>query len=522
MRNAQYNDLFEYMRKEIKRYRIIIFALAAIFGLLGFMYGTLKSPRYTVKASVLISDNSGQGSGVLSLMSRFSLGNLLSGSASVDNEIMMLTSHQVFQDMVADLGLNTTYIVKEGIRKKFQYPVAPVMMDCNPAIADTISTSLLFNIKVSEKGLVDIVAKNSKKQTIGETRNASLPLNLTTDYGTFNFFFSDKYEAGKKLKEVVSFTNYSYAAEDYQRLVKVAIANKRADAINLSIDHVDPELGKLILSDLIQFYNYNGSLEKKTRGEATIKFLDDRIAQIIGQLGETETYLSDYKRKNNLSTIEADVEYNFTEHAALQAQITTLESQLEVLKVISAQLSHNNYDELLSQSAVTENVPNLSWMIGNYNGLIMRRRELAKTAKEGNFALTKLDEEIATTRDNVKTSLLQAQDQINASLAELQKKDNVSKSRIGSIPTQEKDLREVIRNQEIQEEIYVFLLQQREQQAMSSLNSLPRAIVIDRPYMLSKPAGMGRFPLAIIGIFGALFMSLMLIYFKYLLKIINF
>ena len=520
MANTHYADVLDYFKKTVRKYKFFFIIVPVVLGFLGYMYGSLKTPKYTVKASVLIAPNSSS-SGVLNIMSRFSIGNLLSGSSSVDNEQIMIYSHDVFQNMVENLNLNTTYLVKNGLRKTFQYPVAPVVMDCNPAIADTLMTSLKFDIKTDAEGNVDIVVRNGNKKKIAEVKNATLPLNLETAYGTFNFFFSDKYVKGTKLNETVNFTSYSAAAQIYQKLVKVSIANKRADAINLSMNHVSPELGKLILAQIIEAYNLQGSLEKRERGEATIKFIDARIDNIIGQLGQTENVLSEYKQKNNLSTIEADVEYSYTQHAELQSQIVGLESQLEVLKVISAQLTSGDTYNPLFQTPAIESMPNLSWLINNYNGLIIQRNELTKTAKEGNFALARLDEEIKSTRQNVITSIAQAQVQLNTSLKELKKKDDQSWARIGNIPMQEKNLRELMRNQSIQEEIYVFLLQQREQQAISSLNSLPRTVMIDKPYVLSEPAGLSKLVLSAIGIFGGIICTVLYFYFLYIWNIIT-
>lgn len=486
-------------------------AAAVVAGMLAFLYASMRQPRYNVSASIIILEDTP--SGPMNLMSQLSLNNLLGGSSSVDNEEFVMNSHSVFESMVRSLGLNTSYIIKDGLRKRLQYPEAPVMMDCNPAIADTLMTGIKFKVAVNTDGKADITAVTSQGVKIGEMKGVALPANINTPLGDFNFFTTDRYVPGKKIKEIITYKSYSFAAEDYEKIVKIGISSKRADAISLTVTHVSPVLGKLILNGLIEAYNEKGSAEKQLRGETTINFIDKRIGQLSQQLYETEQSLSDYKRDHKLANINVDVTYSFEEHAALQREIVRAESELEMFNIVKERLQQNNNDDLLPElTFYNEPMPSIE----KYNDMVMRRRELAKTARRGNQVLERLDADIASMRQNIIVTVDQKCSQLSASIAELKRKDNSSTARIGNVPAQERDLREIMRNQQIQEQIYVFLLEQREQQAMNSLNSLPRGIIVDAPYVMQKPAGIGRLLLTIIGLAVGLFASAGIYYLKFL------
>lgn len=497
----------------LKRRKVAIGSCALLFGLLGFLYGTLRQPRYTVCASVLISEDTP--ASALNLVSQFSLGNLLGGSASVDNEELVMNSHGVFTETVKELGLNVQYKVKDGLRYKLTYPVAPVMVDFNSVISDTLTMPLKFSINVNESGKTSIRIKDRKGNKVGEMKNVDLPVDLNTDYGVFNIFFSPQAVKGKKIKETVSVKSFSNAAEDLEEDVKIGVMSKRADAISLQLTHVNPGLGKLIIGTLIDAYNAKGISEKNLRGNATIDFIDKRISELSTQLEAIEDNLSDYKKKNNLTDIQSDVAYSFEEHGELQKLIIQQEADLRIFETLKAELENENVHSPLPDIILnTENQNSIQ----EYNSLLLRRKELARTAKEGNIALGQLDDRIEALRKSILLSVEQTIRSTSASLAQLKRRDIIPVGKMGAMPEQEKQLREILRNRQIQEQIYIFLLEQREQQAMNSLNSLPRGIVIDAPYVLQKPAGIGRLWLTLLGLFAGTFLCVGFFYLKSTLR----
>lgn len=510
----QYNNKYQdFVSILFQRWRIILL-ITLIIGALAAIYAFIKSPQYTVKATVMISEDASQGS--ISLVNKLSIGNLLGGSASVDNEQYIMSSHEVYQKMVKNLGLNTTYSVKDGWRKKFVYPVAPVIMECDPDIADTLSTGLKFNVTVNKEGLLSVKAKRSNGKSIGTLRNVSTPALLKTDYGDFTFVVTDKYRKSKELSETIGYTSYTGMAEYFDEIVKVCLPSKRADMISLSIKHVDPKLGKLVLNEIISIYNDKGGIEKNKKGIKILSFLDERINSVEKELVEIEKNLENYKKSNKISDIKADMTYAYETHGELQMNIIQIESRLQALNLIKAYLNDDNGDVLIPE--ISLNNENEIKSISQYNQLVLKRIELAKGAREGNIALKQLDENISATRSAILQTVNQAIKTTSSSLSELKNKDELPENKIREVPTVERDMREIVREQSIQEQIYIFLLEQREQIAMTYLNSLPRGIVIDEPYVLSKPAGAGKGLIILVGLISGLIIGWGSFYIKFLIK----
>ena len=505
------NSANDFVRLLLKKWQIIAIC-TIVFGVLAGIYAFLKTPQVTVKATVLIAEDSKPSA--LSLMSKMSLGNLFGGSGSVDNEQYVMGGHNVFEQVVKKLGLNVNYIVKDGLRKKFQYPTAPVMLQCDSNVTDTLSSSLIFKVKVNKEGLLSVKVLNDKKKTVGELKNKQMPALLSTPYGDFGFIKTDKYEKGKSLNETITLSSYSGAAEAYASLVKISLPSKRADVITLSINHVNAGLGKLILAYIIDTYNEIGSREKSENGFKTLRFIDERIAQVETELMESELSLEAYKSKNKIADVGADLGYAFQSHGVLQKTLVELETKLQSLELIKQYLNSGDESILIPEISLNDEDPIRA--ISDYNQLVMRRRELARSAKSGNVALEQLEHNISSLRSAILQNINQAIRTTQGAINEIKTKDREPLGKIGEVPEHEKNLRDLARQQTIKEQLYVYLLEQREQIAMTSLNSLPRGQVIENPYVLAKAPGLPKIYLVFAGLIFGFFLGAGFYYIRYI------
>jgi uncharacterized protein involved in exopolysaccharide biosynthesis len=95
----------------------------------------------------------------------------------------------------------------------------------------------------------------------------------------------------------------------------------------------------------------------------------------------------------------------------------------------------------------------------------------------------------------------------------LTNKDSEIKSKIGEIPTIERDYIQLKREQELQQTIYIFLLEMREQTGVKGVSLLPKLQVIDEPYVINKPVEPNLLKVAITTLFfGGIVLPLSAIY----------
>lgn len=501
-------------RKEIRQvfdkcrrnYRSIIISTAVVMAFAG-LYLLLRKPVFTANASVMIANDMSAGSTAMSLVRQFSLGNMLGGSGSVHDELSMLSSHTTLMGAVKSLGINTSYVVKENfLSRKHTYPDTPVRLEYLPAISDTLSSSLVFKLSVSTDGTAKVCARRGFR-TIGNAKG-KLPLSVETPYGRFSFVPSDSTSAVIPLNMTIRTTGYSRAAEEFAKKLIVDIPSKLADVVSLSYECDNRQLATDMLQALIDEYNNRGVEIKRARDIQTLKFLDERLGRLTGELSESELDIEQFKQENRLSDLQAEAQYMLGERAAVDQELLKAETNAQVLQITKDFIDDpaNSYSFIpalgLGESETEA--------IAAYNDLIMQRINLEKSARPGNPALERLNRQIDGMREVVRKSVERSVENARVAVNKFSGKTRSSQAKLDAVPSQERTFRDIMRRQTVQEQLMIFLMEQREETSLNMVNTMGRGEIVDKPYILTLDTESS--PIAILVasfILGLMFMPVM-------------
>lgn len=461
------------------------FAISAFVCLsLAFIYATVKKPVYLVKSNILIAQDD---SNIMSGMGGF--GQLFGTSGYVDDEVFVVSSHTVLRDVVKDLKLNKSCVVKEGLLKSREYfKKYPVDIITDTDIADTLSVSLKFNLKVDEDGVASVEVKDSQKDVVADLENQKFPITVETKYGVFTIKKTADYKEGESLKAKLYFSGYDDAAESLKEDLDIYIASKKSNVIQIEMETTDVDKAKLILNDIVKYYNVRGVEQRSEQSRLTLDFLDSRIQLIAQDLTDSEADVEGYKKNQGIVDVATEATYQTTKKGKFEGELVQAEIDLNIMQMTKEFLadSKNKY-ELIPTTVSDETV---KAGITNYNELVLSRMNLVRTAKEGNIALSKMNDRIDALRANINTSLDRAIAQQNKVISDMRLQLGVTDSRLGNIPTQERQYRDIKRKQTIKEQLYLFLMQRREDTALMIANTTPKGVIVDKAFSLSEPVTM--------------------------------
>ena len=458
-----------------------IICTTAVMLLLAVVYLFLRQPVFIANASVMIAGDTSVGGAAMSLVRQFSLGNILGGSGSVHDELSMLSSHTTLMGAVKAIGANTTYTIRESLlTRRNAYPVPPVRLECDPSVPDTLTAVLLFKLSIDSRGTAHVKARKGFR-TIGET-SGSLPLTVETSFGPFTFVPTDSI-IESPLKMTIRATGYSRAAEELDRKLTIDIPSKLADVVSLSYESTNRELATDMLQAVIDEYNRRGIEAKRIRDTQTLSFIDDRLARLTGELSESEQGIESFKQQNRLSDLKAEAEYMLGERAALNQELLKAETSLKIL-----QLTKDFIDDPANSASF---IPLLGLgesdteAVTAYNDLIMQRINLEKSAKAGNPALERLNTQIDGMRAAVQKSVDRSLENARVAVERLSVKDRTSQARLNAVPAQERTFRDIMRRQTVQEQLMIFLMEQREETSLNMISTLGRGEIVNEPYILT-------------------------------------
>lgn len=513
--NSEFIDIKGLLSTYAKKWHWFLISVI-ICGLAAVLFIKISKPKYEVHANVLISQEEGKG------MSSFGgLGDIFGSSGYVEDEIFVINSHSILRDVARDLGTYRTHIVKTGIISKvFKYKKFPVEVYPAPGIVDTLLTTVSFAADVRADGIADITVKAAGKK-IAEFEEQKLPATLKTKYGSFVVDRTKDYPAGEDVNTTIYVTGYDVAAENLATEVKSSIASKKSNVIALSIISTDEKYGRDILNAIIAQYNDRGIAEKNRQNEKTAAFIDQRLALISDSLNASEADIQIYKQSQGIVDVSSETSYNMGLKSSAERALISAQTENEIIRITRDFLRdpEKAYDLIPTGSEPTgSEISGVGSSIGTYNQLIMRRISLLTNAKANNVALKSLTEQIDAMRASINTSLDRAYQNSLIGVRDLQIQYNKAQGHLGNVPTQERAFLNLKRQQEVKQQLYLFLLQCREETAMLLANSVPKGQIIDNAYTLSEPVGMGKKMILAIAILLGLCFPPVILYLKKLMR----
>ena len=477
-------DLISLYRSKWPAFLISIAACLA----LAVLYIYIKAPVYEIQANILITDDDKTSD----LMRSISMADMFVNNTSVDEEMSILNSHSLFRNVTEKLGCNITYTVKNNlIKRTTKYSGSPVKLTPPAGIADTLRSSLKFKLRADKD---------------------SLP----TPYGDFILSTTDKYEKDRSLSMQIGFCGYDLAAERLQKEVMCYIPNKKADVITVALNSTDINYAKSVVNAIVDQYNARGIEENQRKAQQTADFIDKRLVDISKELNDAESDIEQYKQSHDIVDVEVETKYLLTRKGTLEESLIAAETEVGVLELTRDFIADpaNRFNLIptpLGAEAAAE-------AIEAYNSLILERIRLEKSAKPGNKVLTALNEQIDAMRSNVATTLERSIASARVTLNELRGKSGDSQSRLGDIPAREREFVNIKRRQAVKENLYLFLLKEREESALRIANAVPKGMIIDKAYALSDQVNMTPAKVLILAFLFGLFIVPLWLYFRSLIR----
>ena len=453
------------------------FALSLFVALSVAALYLLSTPNiYTRTAAILVKDDSKSGSST-GAMNEFSDLGIFKSNTNINNELFTLKSPTLMTEVVQRLGLNETYTVRKGLKDVGLYKNNPIAV----TYRHQDETPVSFKINLPSKGefvISDVVinGEESDKDFSGKmgdsirTEIGTLVINPTKYWDDSFVGTSIRYGKGG----VRAVTDYYAAA------LRADLGSEDATIINLSIDDASIQKAEDILNTLIEVYNEKWIQDKNQIAVSTSQFIGDRLSVIESELGNVDENIAGYKSEHLLPDVQAASSLYLSQSAENKKELLALNSQLSTAQYIRRELNNKELSQLLPTNSGIANV-NIESQIGEYNTMVLDRNRLIANSSEKN----PLAKDMANSLQSMQRTIIQSVDNLivslNTQIRSIRQQEAATTSQLASNPNQAKYLLSVERQQKGKEELYLYLLQKREENELSQAFTAYNTRVITAP-----------------------------------------
>ena len=441
----------------ISHWKWFLLSLVVVLGLA--VYYTMRSvPIYNVKALVLMVDKwSKTESDVLTQ----SLG-ITSGVDNIFNEIEVMRSRTIVKKVVDDLDLYASYNMKGKMRNQPLYNNTPFVIRPDSATnIEQMQTAVKFTIKpATADGTFHITAdytfEKEKKKAEFTTKEYPYAAYVPA-VGTFIIEHVMGYDSIQN-ELYVTVRNPNDVAKSIASGLKISQFDKNTLLLDISYNTPIQQMGIDIINRVVYYYNEDGIAEKNRAANNTEAFINKRLVAIQKELSSVEEEVEQYRTQRGLTDISSEAQLYLQQTGEADKERSELDVQLSLVEYVETFLGESdNIFSPIPALGITDD--GLRAVIGDYNKAIAERERLLSTSSENNPVVQEYTQNIRALRSNV---------------TEIEEK-------IRNVPQYERELTDIMRQQRIKENLFVFLLEKREENALTQTLAVGDARMIDEP-----------------------------------------
>lgn len=478
-------DLTKVMIKTLKNWPWLVGSIF-IWLLLAFIYLQVKQPTYMRSAQVLISDENG-GSSISSPMDVFADLGMFSSNKVLLDEIMKMESPDVMEKVVRGLNIDVLFEEPGDYHREVVYGDSLPVMVLAPSWTDDDYARMTIDIAKNGDVRLSDLKLNKNEPDFTQKTPGRLGHPIKTPIGIITISPTSGYIPGKEYTLFMKKIPMPDAVKMYVNNTEIVREDDQANVVSITVYDKSGKRATDIINGLIDVYNQNWVTNRNAMAVATNKFIDERLKAIEVELGAVDKTISNFQAENQIPDFEQAAILYMNEDQQADQKLLELTSMLKVSNYLRDYIGKaTNRKEVLPSFAGSGGMMGetpLERQIVEYNKIMLERNRLEANSSPNHPTIAQMDVQL----EQMRTAILSSADNeiatIKSQIENVMAEKGKVQTKISNTPLRANEILESGRQQKVLEELYLFLLQKREE------NQLSQAFGIFNTEVITKPSG---------------------------------
>lgn len=471
------NNLKYFLLQAKTNWYIFVISLVLFLGL-AYAYNTYATQQYLISSTMLLQQhpNTPEAS---SQFSNGGVSNVLNVADNIKNEGDVLRSRNLMKEVVQSMHLNLQYFSNSGLLATEIYEEAPFSVQLVKLRVDSLQkrdyvinvvNDTTVKISNSDEGIDRTISFNKAitlpQYKIKVIRRKGVPL-LKQEYSVRILSEDD----------AINGLLAGYDAE---------FTDKATTNVAFTLYYPNSRKGEAILQNLMSRYLIDNIAARRESIDSTIDLINKRIAVVAKELNVIEKNYQDFRSNNDITDLDEQSKVlvgNASEYANRYQQ---QQVQLAIINDLKRRLNDSSNKDVIPSSI---NIQNASFAAGlsQYNNLLNEKERRKLSYTEDNPVIQNLNQQIQVARQNLLQSVDSYQKEMELSTAGLSSQNSAISGSIKKVPGKQRAMIDYGRQQELKQQLYVYLLQKREETAMAKAADMPYSRIIDNAKSSKSP-----------------------------------
>lgn len=431
------------------------------------------------------------------------------------NETEIIMSRRILGKVVDELNLITDYFLRGNLKDNVIFgSEVPIVVNWQfgergpqGGSSDTFIYKMIdntsFNIKILDKQF-------DKNFNFGEVVSAGdfefiiqkNPLfNTNSPYidKEIHFYYRNRLSIVNRLKSRIS----------------IDPVGEGSEVLELSMTDQNSLRSEAILNTLIEKFNADGIEDDQEIAIKTRDFVTNRLELIESELDTVESNLVDFRKSSKYVDVGSETSLIYSTYSSAEQKRSDLELQKQIAEFLQDEINNNQEYSLIPANVGLTN-DNTNALISQFNQLVLERNKQLTSSTVNSPQVVELSEQLDLLNNNIVEAIKNYINSIDISIQNISDREAQYNTDRQNLPEKEKRAREIIRQQTVKENLYIFLLQKQVEAELSAAITAPTAKVVDYGYTPASPVSPKRSVIYLAGLVIGLAFPIGILYIMYL------